>query len=236
VLRLALTDISARKQAELYQRAAAAANAAREADNRRLALQLHEDLGQGLCALKLDLDDLHRSEDRPERHARLASMRAEVDKAVAMVRRMSAELRPAMLDDLGLNAAIEWLVHDTNGRLGLSMSLKHDDVEPPLDPASAVAIYRLVQALLDRLPDRERVGDVSLSVRRQMPGMVVCLQAPGLELVKVQDVTSLGERTLALGGRLALESDAPGGASITVFVPLEPARAGKRLRLLGARS
>jgi PAS domain S-box-containing protein len=236
MLRLALTDISARKRAELYQRAAAAANAAREADNRRLALQLHEDLGQGLCALKLELDDLHGSEDRPARQARLAAMRSEVDQAVAMVRRMSAELRPAMLDDLGLNAAIEWLVHDTAARLGIAVSLKQDDIEPPLEPASAVAIYRLVQAVLDRLPGRQRVGDVVLSVRRQMPGMVVCLQAQGLVLGKVQDATALSERTLALGGKLALESDAPGGACITVFVPLEPAQAGRPLRLIGAWS
>ena len=235
-LRLALTDITVRKRAELYRRAAAAANAAREADSRRLALQLHEDLGQRLCALKFDLDDLHGSEERPARQARMGAMRAQLDAAVAMVRRMSADLRPAMLDALGLNAAIEWLVHDTCGRLGVAVSLKQDDIEPPLDETSAVAIYRLVQAVLDRLAGRERVSDVAISVRRQVPGMVVCLRAQGLELSNVQEATALSERTLALGGRLALEFDAPGESCITVWVPLEAAEPGRHLRVVGAWS
>jgi PAS domain S-box-containing protein len=234
VLRIALTDISARKRAELVQRASSAADAAREADSRRLARQLHEDLGQRLCALKLDLDDLQRTEDRAARHSRLDAMRSEVDQAVAMVRRMSADLRPAMLDDLGLHAAIEWLVHDTSERLGMAASLTQDDIEPPLDEAGSVAVYRLVQAVLDCLPDGGRVGDVAVSVRRQVPGLVVCLRAQGLALASAQDAAALNERTLALGGQLAIDVDAACSACITVRVPLESDEPGQHLRLAGA--
>jgi signal transduction histidine kinase len=230
VLRIALTDITLRRRAELQRSAAAAANAAREADNRRLALQLHEDLGQRLCALKLDLDALHDSEERP---ARMLSMGKRLDDAVTLVRRMSADLRPAMLDDLGLNAAIDWLVHDTCERLGVAVSLKQDDIEPPLDETSAVAIYRLVQAVLDRLASPERVSDATLSVRRQLPGMVVSLCAKGLEPGDLRQATTLSERALALGGRLATEFDAPGASCITVRVPLEAVEPGRHLRVAG---
>jgi PAS domain S-box-containing protein len=242
LLRMALTDIAARKRAELYKRLAAAADAAREADSRRVSLQLHEGLGQRLCALKMDLEDLQGSPARlarQARDARVGAMLSEVDALVAMVRRMSSDLRPAMLDDLGLHAALEWLVHDTSGRLGLAMTLKQDDIEPPLDDAGALAVYRLVQAMLDWLPRHEHASDVAISVSRLTPGLVVCLQAQGLAPGgaggTAQDVSSLGERVHTLGGQLrvepTVESARPGTTRITVRVPLEAAQGGLRLRL-----
>ncbi len=241
MLHIALTDITERKRAELYRRVAATATAGREADRRRVALQLHEDLGQRLCAVKMDLDSLHgEAEDQPARHKRMGAMLAELDNAVTLVRHISADLRPAMLDQLGLSATIEWLVHDTGQRLGLAVALKQDDIEPPLDDASAVAVYRLVQDVLNRLVNPPPSRDVAISVRRQAPGLVVSLQAQGLALADPADSaprpSPLHERAEALGGHLALEANAPGGACITVRVPLEPTEGGQHLRLTAALS
>jgi PAS domain S-box-containing protein len=240
MLRITLTDISERKRAELFQRRAVAANAGREADRRRVALQLHEDLGQRLWALNLDLHSLRSAERRPAQHARMGAMLADIDAALATVRRISADLRPAMLDDLGLNAAIEWLVHDTSERLGVAVTLKQDAIEPPLDEASAVAIYRLIQDVLDRLIDRRPTSEVTIGLRRRPPGLVVSLQGGGLNrrdsLDSAHDTTPLNERAHALGAEVALESDGSAGERLTLRVPLEPAEGGHHLRLTEAAS
>lgn len=237
-LRIALTDISARERAESYKRLATAANAAREADSRRVSVQLHEDLGQRLCALKLDLEELRDSKarlTRAAREAQMGAMLAEIDALVAMLRRMSAVLRPAMLDDLGLSAAIDWLVRDTSQQLGLAMTLTQDDIEPPLDDAGAVAVYRLLQSLLDHLARSADASEVAISVRRQASGLVVCLQARGLASPadNAQDAMPLSQRALAMGGHLETEFDLPGPSRITVRVPLQAAEGGLELRLAG---
>ncbi|PXW25384.1 PAS domain-containing sensor histidine kinase [Paraburkholderia caballeronis] len=134
----------------------------REAEKSRIARELHDDLGQQLTALKMDLSAVEHALDAPGREpqasageaardeiaTRLRGMRRLIDATVASVRRIAADLRPVMLDDLGLVPAIDWLANDFTNRYGI-------DVERHLDPgaatfsnAGATTLFRIVQEAL----------------------------------------------------------------------------------------
>jgi signal transduction histidine kinase len=168
----------------------------------------------------------------------MGTMLGDLEQAVAMVRRMSAELRPSMLDDLGLNAAIEWLVRNTGERLGLTVALQQEQIEPPLEPSSAVAVFRLMEDLMSWLVQSNALADAVVSVQKQAPGLFVSLQArsPTLEEPGESErrMNALQDSVNVLGGQFALESDAAGKIAIVVHVPLEPAQGGDHLRLTEA--
>lgn len=143
-----LTDVSERVQADFERRVAALDADAREAERRRVALELHENLGQRLAALKLEISPLSHVNDPAACRATVESVMHMLDEAVTTVRRITTDLHPPMLDDLGLNAAIEWLAQDTASRLGLRFSLSLDQAQAKLDTHTALALYRFVQESL----------------------------------------------------------------------------------------
>jgi PAS domain S-box-containing protein len=152
--RVTLTDISERRAAEADRRITSHLLVAREAERLRVAQTLHEDLGQRLSALKIGLSLLPRDSPEPEADpglAQAAVLGRGLDEAIAVVRRMANELRPAMLDDLGLNAAMQWLAQEGGRRLGLSVTLRAPDHEPQLEPRAIVGVYRLVEGLLAQI-------------------------------------------------------------------------------------
>jgi PAS domain S-box-containing protein len=163
-LRITLTDITQRKQAEIDRRIADTAVDAREAERRHVARELHEGLGQRLTALKMQLSSLTAEGGQDARKKDIAAMLESLDEAVATVRRIAIELRPLMLDDLGLNAAIEWLAHDTARRLGLDITLELEDIDPPLDERTAIACYRMLQDMLSHVAHHAQAPDVHVTM------------------------------------------------------------------------
>ncbi|MDP2020295.1 MAG: histidine kinase [Hydrogenophaga sp.] len=153
-----LTDITARVLADFDQRVAALDADARELERHRVARALHEDLGQRLSALKMELASLSPSEEVAAYRERLGTLMASLDDAMSTVRGITQDLRPPMLNDLGLAAAIEWLADDTARRTGLSFTLSLDAVAPEMGEQSRLALYRFVQqaiALLDEAGSAE---------------------------------------------------------------------------------
>ena len=140
---------------------------AREEEKARIARELHDDLGQRLTALKMDLALLESELDEhpaasalslegavsPEawrRHTH--AMRALLDDTVQAVRRIAADLRPVMLDDLGLMAAIDWLANEWRSRYGIIVTLEADpDAWNAVEPNAATAIFRIVQEALTNI-------------------------------------------------------------------------------------
>lgn len=164
-LRLALSDISQRRSAETDRRIAAHLVEAREDERRRVAHTLHEDLGQRLSALKMRAG---------------AELHEELDQAIALVRRMVNELRPVMLDQLGLHATLEWLARDAGRRLGIEVSLQAEDTGAlALDERTSVGLYRVMECLLADIARHTPRAAAMVRVGQQGNRLVVQVRVQG---------------------------------------------------------
>lgn len=206
-LRVSITDVTDRMRSEVERRIAAIDADARESERRRMALDLHEDLGQRLSAIKINLVRLHDDD-----------MVSEIDQALALVRRITADLRPPMLDDLGLHPAIEWLAKDTARRLNLKLSLRMDNDQPPLGRAVSLALYRFFQESLSYLLHETNASELIIVVQRPLGQFILTLRARGDELktpwrldTRSEPSLILEHRARLLGGRLGFDA-APDGS------------------------
>ena len=124
-----------------------------EEERRHIARELHDELGQRLTALKMELASLLMPAQAQEGvpgvpHDRIEAMLGMVDDTMASVRRIAANLRPTMLDDLGLHAAIEWLASESSRRVGIQVAVHFEEPEPPISAAASIVLYRIVQEAL----------------------------------------------------------------------------------------
>lgn len=235
VLQMAIIDVTeSRKQMQEQaqhrqelRRLAANAVEAREEERRRIARELHDELGQRLTALKMEISAL--SNPGPGRidGERIASMLDMVDSSVAALRRIAADLRPLILDDLGLNAAIEWLARDAARRLGVDVTVHLGSEDPPLAPGADIALYRMVQEALTNVGRHSGATEVHIEVVQSEGELALTVRDNGtgfpdrsLRQEGRYGLLGMRERALALGGRLDIDSPRGGGGRITVHLPL----------------
>lgn len=238
VVQMVVTDVTQREQdARTLERSrhdlrqlSASMVQTREEERRRIARELHDELGQRLTALKLDLSSMALRSTDPCA-ARVPSMLAMLDDTVAAVRRIASDLRPMMLDDLGLNAAVQWLAKDASRRLGLVVKLSLDDAEPVLSEPTATALFRIVQEALTNVARHAKASEVKVSLH--LAGQRVELQVQdngiGLPPDALQREGSFGllgiqERVQALDGSLEV-TDTGSGTRLVVQLPVPPIQA-----------
>ena len=153
-----LRDVTDRKRAERELRESreqlrqlsASLQAVREEEKARIARELHDELGQALTGLKMDLAQLV-TQLAPEQQGAIDqanAMKTLIESTVASVRRIATELRPLMLDDLGLLSTIEWLVNDFSRRTGIAVDLTLPEAEFEVDPELSTALFRVLQESL----------------------------------------------------------------------------------------
>lgn len=224
-----LTDVTARVLADFDQRVAALDAEARELERQRVALALHEDLGQRLSALKMELASLSHSEDIAACRERIGALMASLDDAMSTVRRITQDLRPPMLNDLGLAAAIEWLAHDTARRVELSFTLSLDTVAPDMGEQTRLALYRFVQQAIALLVFD--AGSTELHIGTHCaPGRFVlvlrsrwpCQATSSTPSLDPDAARILEHRARILGGRLVinLPRDPQGWIHLELVMPL----------------
>ena len=121
--------------------------AAREEEKAAIARDIHDELGGTLTALKMDAFWLEQrlAPIDPNLRAKAADMTALLDSAVRAVRRISSELRPTVLDDLGFPAALEWLARELQARIGAPCRVMMPSIEPEMSQAQALALFRIAQ-------------------------------------------------------------------------------------------
>ena len=178
-VRVTLTDVTDRIQADLDRRIAALDADARESERHRIAIELHENLGQRLAALKIEVATLHQRDSVAHNRACMDSMMKTLDDAVSTVRSITTDLHPPMLDDLGFNAAIEWLAQDTARRLGLRFHLTLDPNDPPMDQTSSLALYRFAQEALAYLLRDTASVEFRIDLHRAPATTVLTLKSMG---------------------------------------------------------
>ena len=222
-----LTNITDRVRADVDRRIAALDADARELERQRVALALHEDLGQRLSALKMDLVSLSPDEDKSTCRERLDTMLASLDQAMSTVRRITQDLRPPMLSDLGLSAAIEWLGADCGRRSGIRCDVSVDVPERRIGPKSTTAIFRIVQEALVNVARHASASRVTVRLR-EIGGHLEVLVADdgiGVSDAQVADARSFGllgmrERAHALGGQVTVRGDPGKGTSVLLTIDL----------------
>ncbi|WP_028220912.1 PAS domain-containing sensor histidine kinase [Paraburkholderia oxyphila] len=139
----------------------------REAEKTRIARELHDDLGQQLTALKIDVSALEnrlRGAIDSDNAERLAGMRKLIDSTVKAVRRIAADLRPVMLDDLGLVPAIEWLANDFTNRYGIAVQRHIHTGNAAFSRAAATTLFRIVQEALTNVARHAEASVVVLTL------------------------------------------------------------------------
>ncbi len=198
-----------------------------EEERRHIARELHDELGQRLTALKMELASLLLpTQLQGVPHERIEAMLGMVDDTVASVRRIAANLRPTMLDDLGLHAAIEWLASESSRRIGIQVVVHFEETEPPVSAAASIVLYRIVQEALTNVARHARATTVEIELLRQDQDLVLSVQDNGIGFSAPPSLDhSLGlrgirERARMLGGHMQIEPGAGGGTRLVVRLPL----------------
>lgn len=201
---------------------------AREQERRRIARELHDELGQRLSALKLELAGCAGSAGLQPQDPRLQAMLAMLDDTMASVRRIAADLRPLMLDDLGLAAAVEWLAAEATRRLGMQVQVEVDELDPEPGEPLAIAVYRMVQEALTNAARHARARHVRVTLRSEAGELRLTVQddGPGFPLPVRGQPGSYGllgmrERARLLGGRVEIDNAPEGGGRVRVWLPMD---------------
>lgn len=215
-------------RAEL-QALAARIQATREEERARIAREIHDELGQALTALKLDLAWFEKEAPRRNPAAARAGERSiteRIDETMAIVRRIASELRPSVLDQLGLEAAIEWLVQDSTRRTGIKIHLRAEEL-PRLPGEVASNLFRILQEALTNITRHAAATEVQVTVKRTGSSIVLGVEDNGIGIgpQSLSGLRSLGlvgmrERAVACGGNLMVRGEPGKGTAIIVTIPL----------------
>jgi PAS domain S-box-containing protein len=230
-----LRDITLRKQAEDALRQSqrelrelsARVLEAREEEKAHIARELHDELGQLLTALKMDLGWLRERLPDAELALRAAEMGALLDRTVSATRRIMADLRPMMLDDLGLGDAAAWLVDDFAKRSGIACRFELAEDLQEVSKAVATAVYRAIQESLTNIARHAGAKNAWVNVAMDEGELQVEVEDDGrgiaqADLAKARSLGLRGmrERISFLGGSLEITRAARGGTRVRLRVPL----------------
>jgi PAS domain S-box-containing protein len=234
-------DITERKKSELELRSshaqlhalAAHLQSVREDDRTNLAREMHDELGQLLTGLKMELSFLDKTPTNQDsirlqelRTAKVDSMNKLIDKAIEAVRGISLELRPAILDSLGLSAALEWLANDFQQKSGIdcSCSIKTNAV---FDSQCSTAMFRITQEALTNILRHSEAKKASITFASEPNEVILSVRdnGIGMEAKRIGDVRSLGllgirERAAAIGGTIEIDSKVGKGTTVLLRIPL----------------
>lgn len=203
----------------------------REEESIRIARELHDKLGGALTGLKIDLSLVNKrlpeSVDESVRR-KIAAMTEMIDETILTVRHISSELRPSMLDDLGLAAAIEWQAREFEARTEIVCHINSLAEDTSLGEERTTAVFRIFQEILTNVARHSKATRVEMGMQERDGDIILEVQDNGVGISEsaVEDRRSLGllgmgERALVFGGQIKIEG-APGkGTRVTVRIPIE---------------
>ncbi|MGC2061450.1 MAG: histidine kinase [Thermodesulfovibrionales bacterium] len=201
----------------------------REEERTRISREIHDELGQSLTALKIDLSWLVRrlTKDQEALAEKALDMSRLIDLNIQTVKRISAELRPGLLDDLGLTAALEWQAEEFEQRQGIRCELMIRPNDITLDRDISTAIFRIFQETLTNVVRHAKASRISVVLEKKPRGLVLTVRDDGRGITKKQiaSPTSIGligmrERVNFLGGTVDISGTRNKGTTVKVFIPL----------------
>ena len=201
----------------------------REQERADIAREIHDELGQTLTALKLDTHWIGKTAGgmNPELAAKTRAMAGMIDATIQAVRRISSELRPKLLDDLGLSAAIEWQAREFERHAGIACRIQSQPDDIVLDQARSTTLFRIFQETLTNVARHARASRVDVVLSTNPAGgveMVVSDNGKGITRSQLADSRSLGiigmrERVRSLRGTIEIAGQPGAGTTVRVSLP-----------------
>ncbi len=231
-------DITERKQAEeklrrtsrLLRELATHLQSVREEERTMIAQEIHDELGQVLTALKIQISLLANklNDDQEPLKQKINSLSDMIDASVESVQKISAKLRPGILDELGLIAAIEWQSEEFEKMTNVKCSLVLPKEEVTLEKDKSTAIFRIFQEALTNIARHSQASKVQISLLNYQSNIFLEIQdnGKGITQDQIKDFKSLGihgmeERALVFGGQVYIEGIAGKGTKVKVEIPID---------------
>lgn len=202
---------------------------AREEERAAIAREVHDDLGQSLTALKMELVWLKKNRDADDKVVtdKLNSMVEIVNQTIKTIQRLGTELRPKLLDDLGLISAIEWQASEFQKRFGIKCTFQPINDEVNVDPKIGVSVFRILQEALTNVVRHANATEVKIAVK-QINGtffLSISDNGVGIPVNQLESNSSIGiigmkERADIAGGKVEFISQKGKGTEIRLTIPL----------------
>jgi signal transduction histidine kinase len=213
---------------ETLRRLAAHAENIKEGERKRIAREIHDDLGQNLLALRIEAEmlSLRTGTRHPHLHDRACQTLAQIDTTIRSVRQIINDLRPHVLD-LGLNAAVAWQIADFRRRTGIACELVEHEGEIVLSDGCATALFRILQESLTNISRHAHASHVEIHLKVQQNRIAMTISDNGIGLPASAErkpgsfgLIGIEERVKILGGTVSITGSPGAGTTVAVTVPL----------------
>lgn len=203
----------------------------REEERTRIAREVHDELGQALTGLKLDMSWLAARLARNAKpvKAKVKTMVDHIDETIQTVRRIATELRPGILDSLGLVAALEWQANEFYSRTGIPCNVVAAVDDSQLQPQFATVFFRIYQETLTNIIRHAKATQVDVRLAEEGGALVLTVKdnGRGISEEEIANTRSIGlvgmrERAMLIGGEITLQGSPGKGTMVTLRVPLGP--------------
>jgi PAS domain S-box-containing protein len=230
----AATELERKRNEETIRSLAIRLQEMIEEERTRIAREIHDELGQALTGLKMDLSWLSKSVEKHDSKvtAQIKSMSEFIDALIHSVRRISTGLRPGELDDLGLVAAIEAQAQEFESRTGIKCRLNLPEADVAVDPEIATAAFRICQELLTNVARHSGAGRVNLDLECNGAWLNLAVQddGRGIRAAEASNRNAIGlagirERAKMFGGSVTIRGKSGKGTLAHVRIPLSRTRA-----------
>jgi signal transduction histidine kinase len=223
-----------RVSSEQLRKLAAHLQTAREAERTHIAREIHDELGQALTALKMDLVWTEEVVRGTAEHVtpesilnKIEGMYTLIDNTIGTMRRIATELRPVLLDSLGLSAAMEWQAEEFQNRTGIVCRLEVEPEEFDVDRERSTAVFRILQEALTNVARHSEATIVVVTLQIDQGALCLSVKDNGKGIADVEQVRSdsfgllgMRERVLLFGGNVTIDSGPGLGTKLDVRIPL----------------
>jgi signal transduction histidine kinase len=225
-----LTELALREKTKQLHMLSGRILETQETERRRVAHELHDELGQSLTAIKINMQMGYRLHKQSSDALHAENLRI-VEDALQQVRRLALALRPSMLDDLGLLPALRWMAEQNATRSGFTVEFDTDMDGTRLAPGIETACFRIVQEALTNIARHAQALCVDIAMRRTGDALMLSVHddGRGFDLAEMCGravnggsigVLVMRERAELIGGQLDIESTPGQGSTVRLFCPL----------------
>jgi len=200
-----------------------------ERERRRIATELHDQVGQTLIMSKIRLDSLSHDMPAEDFAASLGDIRTQISRSLEDIRSLTFQLSPPLLYEVGFEAAVEWLGEEFEGKFGFQVEFQDDGKRKPLDEETGVALYQMVRELLVNVAKHAKAKKVGISVEKVSGKIRISVVDNGTGFDALNGMRpgkrgfglfNIRQRIEYMGGTLEIESRTGDGACVTLVLPL----------------